>query len=223
MFLESIFSVVRKGHHMQDFKRDLSSKNRLIMMMGSVVGGAITLVIITTLPLAQASLVSAIILASLIVTCSFLSNPLFWWMGVGAIAGMITGIGGVMASHLAETKNPLVNERFTFVAFQGIAGVISGVFLGRRVRKPYIPTLKEFISSLSALTAGIFAVVVTIRFIIDGLEPARALSSRLSVSITILITIVAIPGAIAYLLAERRTKVAISTNQISAEDETRSD
>lgn len=193
---------------MQDFKRDLSSKHRLLLLMGSVVGGAITLVIITTLPLTQASLVSAILLASLIVTCSFLSKPVYWWVCVGAIAGMIVGIGGVMGSHLAETKNPLVNERLAFVVVQGIAGIISGVFLARRVNKPYMPTLKELTSSLGALTAGIFAVVVTLRFITDGLEPARSLSSRLSVSITILITIVAIPGAIAYLLAERRTKVA---------------
>lgn len=207
---------------MQDFKRDLSSKHRLLLLMGSVVGGAITLVIITTLPLTQASLVSAIILAGLIVICSFLSNPVFWWICVGAIAGMIVGIGGVMGSNLAEAKNPLPSERLAFVVVQGIAGIISGMFLARRAHKPYMPTLKEFTSSLSALTAGIFAVVVTLRFILDGLEPARALSSRLSVSITILITIVSIPGTIAYLLAERRRKVANSTHQISAEHETRS-
>ena len=193
---------------MQDFKRDSSSKNRLFLLIGSFIGGAITLSIITTLPLAQASLVSSILLASLIVVCSFLSNPVYWWVCVGAIAGMIVGIGGVMASQLAEAKTPLPDERVIFVVGQCIAGVISGVFLARRARKPHIPTLKEFTASLSALTAGIFAVVVTLRFITDGLEPARALSSRLSTSITILVTIVAIPGAIAYLLAERRKKVA---------------
>ena len=193
---------------MQDFKRDSSSKNRLFLLIGSFIGGAITLSIITTLPLAQASLVSSILLASLIVVCSFLSNPVYWWVCVGAIAGMIVGIGGVMASQLAEAKTPLPDERVIFVVGQCIAGVISGVFLARRVRKPDIPTLKELTSRLSALTAGIFAVVVTLRFITDGLEPARALSSRLSTSITILVTIVAIPGAIAYLLAERRKKVA---------------
>jgi hypothetical protein len=193
---------------MQDFKRDSSSKNRLFMLIGSVIGGAITLSILTALPMAQASLVSAILLASLIVVCSLLSNPLYWWVCMGAIAGMIVGIGGIMASQLAEAKNPLPNERVIFVIAQGIAGVISGVFLARRVRKPHIPTLKEFTGSLSALTAGLFAVVVTLRFITDGLEPARALSSRLSTSITLLVTIVAIPGAIAYFLAERREKVA---------------
>ena len=192
---------------MQDFKRDSSSKkNRLLLVIGSVIGGAITLSIITALPQPQASLVGSILFASLIVVCSFLSNPVHWWVCVGAIAGMIVGIGGVMASQLAEAKTPLPNERAIFVVILAIAGVISGVFLARGTRKPHIPTLKEFTGSLSALTAGIFAVVVTLRFISDGLEPARALSSRLSTSITILITTAAIPGAIAFLLVERLNK-----------------
>ena len=194
---------------MQDFKRDSSyKKNRLFLLIGSVIGGAITLSIITALPQPQASLVGSILLASLIVVCSFLSRPVYWWVCMGAIAGMIVGIGGVMASQLAEAKTPLPDERAIFVVILAVAGVISGVFLALRVRKPHIPTLKEYTGTLSALTAGIFAVVVTLRFISDGLEPARALSSRLSTSITILITIVAIPGVIAYLLAERRKKVA---------------
>ena len=191
---------------MQDFKGDASSENRLFVLIGSVISVAISLSIITTLPLAQASLVSAILLASLIVVCSFLSNPVYFWVCMGAIAGMIVGMGGIMASQLAEAKNPLPNERVIFVVSQCIAGAISGAFLARRVRKPDIPTLKELTSSLSGLTAGIFAVFVTLRFITDGLEPARALSSRLSTTITILITIVAIPGTVAYLLAERLKK-----------------
>lgn len=191
---------------MQNFKKDSSSQNRLWLLIGSVISGAIALSIIAALPPAQASLVSAILFASLIVVCSFLSNPVSWWVCMGAIAGMIVGIGGVMASQLAEAKTPLPDERVIFVAGQCIAGVISGVFLARRARKPDLPTLKELTSSLSGLTAGIFAVVVTLRFIADGLEPARALSSRLSTSITILITTAAIPGAIAFLLVERLNK-----------------
>lgn len=194
---------------MRDLPQASGPKDKLFMMMGTIVGGSISLIFISNLPIDQATLVSAIILAGLVVTCASFSNPLFWWMGVGAIAGMIIGIGGVMAEHLAEAKNPLdLNERLTFVALQGIAGFISGVLLGRRVHKAHLPTLKEFISSLSALTAGVFAVVVTLRFIVDGLEPARTLSSRLSATTTILITLVAIPGFIGYFLAERRTKAA---------------
>lgn len=176
------------------------------MLAGTVLGGGITMIVVSTLPIEQSTLVSAIALASLIVACAYLSNPLLWWMGMGAIAGFIIGLGGVMAGHLAEEKEPLeLNLRLTFVAFQSTAGFIAGVLLGRKIHKAHLPTLKEFLSSLSALTVGLYAVVVTSRFVVDGLEPARTLSSRLSATTTILITLLAIPGAIGYLLAERRT------------------
>jgi hypothetical protein len=113
----------------------------------------------------------------------------------------------LLAESLAEKKDPLeLNLRLTFVAFQSIAGLIAEVLLGRKIHQAHLPTLKEFLSSLSALTVGLFAVVVTQRFIIDGLEPARTLSSRLSATTTILSTLLALPGAIGYLLAERQTK-----------------
>lgn len=198
---------------MQDFPRNSEPKDRLLMILGTLVGGATTLVIITQLPIAKSIWVSAIALASLIVACAYLSNRVLWWMAIGAIAGMIIGLGGVMAEDLAEKKEPLkLNLRLTFVAFQGIAGLIAGVLLGRKIHKAHLPTLKEFLSSLSALTVGLFAVVVTHRYIVDGLEPARALSSRLSATTTILITVLALPGAIGYVLAKRRTK-ATNRNQ----------
>jgi len=192
---------------MKDFPDNSKPKDTLLMMLGTLVGGATTLVIITQLPISESIWVSAIALASLIVACAYLSNRMLWWMAIGAIAGMIIGLGGVMAEDLAEEKEPLeFNLRLTFVAVQGIAGLIAGVVLGRKIHQAHLPTLKEFLSSLSALTVGLFAVVVTHRFIIDGLEPARTLSSRLSTTTTILITILALPGAIGYLLAKRRTK-----------------
>jgi hypothetical protein len=198
---------------MQNFQRDSGPKERLLMMIGTIVGGATTLVIITQLPIAQATLVSSIALASLIVACAYLSNPMLWWMAVGAIAGMIIGIGGVMAGHLAEEKEPLeANLRLTFVAFQSAAGFIAGILLGRKIHQDHLPTFKEFLSSLSALTVGLFAVIVTSRFIVEGLIPAQKLSGRLSASTTILITLLAIPGALGYLLAERRTR-ATNRNQ----------
>jgi hypothetical protein len=192
---------------MQDFPGNSNPKETLLMMFGTLVGGATTLVIITQLPISQSILVSAIALASLIVACAYLSNPLLWWMAVGAIAGIIIGLGGVIAEDLAEKKEPLeLSLRLTFVAFQSMAGLMTGVLLGRKIHQAHLPTLKEFLSSLSALTVGLFAVVVTSRYIIGGLEPARALSSRLSATTTILTTLLAIPGSIGYLLAKRRTQ-----------------
>lgn len=194
---------------MQNFQRDSGPKQKLLMLAGIILGGGITMIVVTTLPIEQSSLVSSIALASLIVTCAYLSNPMLWWMAVGAIAGMIIGLGGVLAGHLAEEKEPLeANLRLTFVMFQSTAGFVAGVLLGRKMHQAHLPTLKEFLSSLSALTVGLFAVVVTSCFIVEGLIPAQKLSGRLSASTTILITLLALPGSIGYLLAERRTKAA---------------
>lgn len=125
-------------------------------------------------------------------------------MGVGAIAGIIVGLGGIMAEHLAAEKDQIdIRLRLIVVVGQALAGFISGVVLARRIPRAHLPSLKEFISSLSAVTVSLYAILVTGRFILDGLEPARALSSRLRVSTTILTTLLAMPGAIGYLLTQR--------------------
>jgi hypothetical protein len=192
---------------MRDFQKGSGLKEKLLMLAGVLLGGGSMLLIFSSLPIAKTVLVSSVVLASLIVACAYISKPALWWMSVGAIAGILIGIGGVMAGHLAQEKEPLeLDLRLTFVAFQSIAGLIAGVVLGRKIHQDHLPTLREFLSSLSALTVGLFAVIVTIRFVVDGLEPARSLSSRLSVSTTILITLIAVPGALGYFLAKHRPK-----------------
>jgi hypothetical protein len=190
---------------MQNYPKISGPKQSLLLLAGTVVGVTLTLVILTQLPLTQAAVVSSLSLASLIVACAYISKPLYWWIGVGAIAGMIIGLGGIMAGHLAAEKEPIsINLRLIVVVCQALAGFISGVLLGRRIPQALLPTLKDFLSSLSAVTVSLYAVIVTGRFIVDGLDPARTLSSRLSVSTTILITLLALPGALGYLLSQRR-------------------
>jgi hypothetical protein len=193
---------------MEELPKTLRRKDKLFMFMGSIISAAITLFLITNLPTVQGFLISAILLASLIVFCAYVSNPMLWWMGVGAIAGIIIGIDVIFGGYLTKSKAGLPFEvRLTFVAFQSIAGLISGVLLGRKVDKPQLPTLKDFLSSVSGITVGMFAVLVTTSFILHGIESARTLSSRLSTTTTILITLLAIPGSIGYILAQRATKV----------------
>lgn len=190
---------------MHNYPKISGLRQSLPLLLGTGLGVALTLVILTQLPLNQAAVVSSLSLASLIVACAYISKPLYWWMGVGAIAGMIIGLGGIMAGHLAAEKDEIdVYLRLIVVVSQALAGFISGVLLGRRIPQAHLPTLKDFISSLSAVTVGLYAIIVTGRFIVEGLEPARTLSSRLSVSTTILITLLALPGALGYLLSQRR-------------------
>lgn len=190
---------------MQNYPKISGPKQSLLLLAGTGVGVALTLVILTQLPLGAAAVASSLSLASLTVACAYISRPLYWWMGVGAIAGMIVGLGGIMAGHLAAEKDEIeVQLRLIVVVGQALAGFISGILLGRRIPHAHLPTLKEFLSSLSAVTVGLYAIIVTGRFIVDGLELARTLSSRLSVSTTILITLLALPGALGYLLSQRR-------------------
>lgn len=189
---------------MQNYPKVSGPQQSLLLLAGTLVGVALTLMVITQLPIGQATIVSSIGLASLIVACAYISNPLYWWIGVGAIAGIIIGLGGIMAEHLAAEKEPIdLHLRLIMVVGQALAGFISGVLVGRRIPQAHLPTLKDFLSSLSAVTVSLYAVIVTGRFIMDGLDPARTLSSRLSVSTTILITLLAMPGALGYLLSRQ--------------------
>lgn len=189
---------------MQNYPKISGPKQSLLLLLGTLIGTALTLVILTQLPIDQAAVVSSLGLAGLTVFCAYVSKPIYWWMGVGAIAGMIIDLGGVMAEQIAAEEDSIdLHLRLILVVSQTLAGCISGILLGHRIPQAHMPTLKDFISSLSAVTVSLYAVVVTGRFIMDGLEPARALSSRLSVSTTILITLLAMPGALAYLLSQR--------------------
>jgi len=189
---------------MQNYPKITGPQQSLLLVAGTVVGVALILGILTQLPITQAAVATSLGLATLIVACAYLSQPIYWWMGVGAITGMIIGLGGIIAEHLAAEQDQIdLHLRLIVVVGQALAGFISGVVLARRIPRAHLPTLKDFLSSLSAVTISLFAMIVTGRFIVAGLEPARTLSSRLSVSTTILITLLAMPSALGYLLAQR--------------------
>jgi hypothetical protein len=93
-----------------------------------------------------------------------------------------------------------------FEMLLAVAGVIAGHTLSRAHmpldgRRP-----RDLLRSASALTTGVFAAIVTLTFIHSGLDPARAFSSRLSTSLTILVAAVAAPGWLSHLLTQRHHK-----------------
>lgn len=142
--------------------------------------------------------------ATPIVACAYVTRSIYSWMALGDIAGMIIGLGVIMAEYLSKEQDQMVIRlRLIVVVGQILAGFISGVVMARRTPRAHLPTLKDIISSLSAVTISLFAILVTSRFVINGLEVARTLSSRLSVSTTILITHLAMPSALGFLLTQR--------------------
>ncbi|PSB16146.1 hypothetical protein C7B61_02335 [filamentous cyanobacterium CCP1] len=193
---------------MQNFEQNATSIDKLLMVFGSVAGGSVALMVIRSAPPVQAAIACSFVTACLAFACTQLTKPSLWWTALGAIAGIIIGDSAVLSESLADAQAPLeFRVRLIIVGLQGLAGFVAGMLLGRKIHNPHVPSLRTFLSRLSALTAGLFAVNVTAEFIVAGLEEARSYSSRLSTSTTIFVTALVIPGVIGYLLTDRRSNV----------------
>jgi CDP-diglyceride synthetase len=183
---------------------EMSPQEKLVLIGGTVFGGVVTGGIVTQLPIAQAAIFSSLLLAGAVLLCASASHRLVWWMGVGAIAGAIIGLGGMMAGELAEEKVANAEDwRLVLVVSQCLAGFLAGIILGRRQQTTEQAPLTTLLGSLGGITAGIYALVITGRFIAQGLIPAQELLHRLETSTTVLATLLAVPGVIGYLLTRR--------------------
>lgn len=190
---------------MRNISDHFDTTDKLLMFLGTIAGGIITLFVIERLSPEQAGITSAILVAALTFAATELSNPKRWWLCVGMIAGIIIGLGSSLSETLAENRQPLeFRVRCLVIGLQMLAGFLAGFFWGRKIPRATIPPLRTFLSRLGGVTAGLYAIVVTIDFVWEGLEEARTLSSRLSATTTILITALILPGILGYLIAESR-------------------
>jgi hypothetical protein len=181
------------------------------MFLGAAVGSAITLLLVKTLTYVFGTIISAIAITLLLVALTELSNPRWWWVCAGAIAGVIIGMSFVLERALVFTDEPLdLTTRLGIIGILALGGFLSGVVLGISKHKSDIPTVDQLLGRLSGLTISVFAVVVTLRFMVDGLEAARALSSRLTTTMTITATSMILPGILGYLLADLRNNSSSS-------------
>jgi hypothetical protein len=195
---------------LQNFISSINPKAKIYLFIGAIAGGLITLAVLQRFSPTQAALLSAIILSLLSLLSTQITHPVFWWTGTGAIGGIIVGLADVLEKTLADTRTELkFSDRLAILALQGIAGFVSGVILGRKSDNAQVPTLREFLSRSSALTTGMFAIVVTVSFVREGLEVARTLSSRLSATTTILVTALVVPGIVGYLLFDPKPSIPL--------------
>lgn len=199
--------TLRGRINLRVFEQNFDPKDRLFIICGTVIGGTISLLVIKNLSPTHSALVSALAIASLSLLNTQLSKPRWWWTSLGAIAGIIIGVGLALSEPLAESGLTLNwRTRCTIVSFHGLSGFLSGIIWGRKIHAPRIPTLREFLGRLTGLTVSIFAVVITISYVLYGLEDARTLSSRLSAITTIIVICNIIPSVIGYSLSERQKK-----------------
>ncbi len=162
------------------------------MGIGILAGGFAT----TSLPP-----VPAAVLVSLLLACGAslagglnLSQQGFWLL-IGTAAGGLLGTARTLAERAHEIAPAAHGPMRLFtVAMLAAAGSVAGFCLGRDAERSDRRHPRDLLRSASALTTGLFAVLVTLTFLHLGLEGARAFSSRLSTTLTIVVTAVVVPG-----------------------------
>ena len=111
---------------------------------------------------------------------------------LGAALGF--SVAFLVASRLAPVPSTLLCS----IALAGAGSLAGHAF--STTRSLYDRQPKDLLRSASALTTGLFAVLVTLTFIHGGLDAARTFSSRLSTSLTILVASLSVPGWLIHLL-----------------------
>jgi len=170
-------------------------------ILGGLIGAALAYLLAARLPLVASTLLSSLALAA---GASFIGRqrrPLLWWAGIGCGTGALLGTATVLAEWLQEL-DPRSDwaTRALVVLLLAVAGAVAGRLLSGDLHRSDRHQPREVLRSASALTTGIFAVLVTIAFIHSGLDVARTFSSRLSSSLTILVASLSVPGWLVHLL-----------------------
>lgn len=128
--------------------------------------------------------------------------PWAWWGVVGAGCGGLLGSAMVVAEKIQATDPRVgLGLRLALVGCVMVAGAIGGRSFSLDAAHPQRRPPKDTLRAASALTTGIFAVLVTVAFLHSGLDQARTVSSRLSTSLTILVLALSGPGWLVHLLS----------------------
>ncbi|HYX37754.1 MAG TPA: hypothetical protein VE954_32025 [Oligoflexus sp.] len=178
---------------------------RLASSAATGAGAAAAYFLTSNLPYLVAALICSIAIASSATASTRVMRPLLWWGMLGAAAGCIIGTSLNLSEAFARMGMASKELwRYTAIGSISFSGLIAGIFLGRNLNRDiHVPRPKIVLQAASGLTAGIFAGIVFIKFIREGLEAAQVLSSRLSTMTTILVMSLAFPGFIGFQLGRR--------------------
>lgn len=175
--------------------------------IAGALGGMVAAYAITRpLPFLPATLLSSLVLAVTSTVIGRIHNPLRWWALLGGSCGSLLGCAVVLALKLQQSEpQAALSGRALLLACFALAGWVAGRSLSRDANDHAARHPRDLLRSASALTTGIFAVLVTLTFLHSGLDTARAFSSRLSTSLTILVATVSVPGWLSHLLSRPPT------------------
>ena len=155
------------------------------------------------LPIVPSTVMSAVLLSGGARMTNRLTRPSHWWAVIGLGCGSFLGTAvAVSKSLISPVTSPSTLEPGQTVLILAIAGAITGHTLGKKAAWNKGRHPRDLLRAASGLTTGIFAAVVTLTYVSAGLEAARALSSRLSTALTILIFALAAPGWLIHLVSQ---------------------
>jgi hypothetical protein len=118
--------------------------------------------------------------------------------GLGAVGGAVVGTAVVLSRKALDTApDSNLEQRAMVFGLLALAGLVGGLLLSLDAARADRRHPRDVLRSISALTTGVFAVLVTLVFVHSGLDQARTFSSRLSTSLTILVASVVVPGWLA--------------------------
>ena len=179
---------------------------RLVLLLAGSLASVLAYGLTSHLPLIASTLISSLALAGGAACSGRLQQR------AAVLASALAGVGGavvgtaVVLSRKALDTAPQgdLGQRATVLTLLALAGLVGGLVLGFDAGRADRRHPREVLRSISALTTGIFAVLVTIVFVHSGLDQARTFSSRLSTALTILVAAVVVPGWLASQFTPRR-------------------
>ena len=177
---------------------------RLQRLLGALVAAAGAYLITRQLAALPSTFLAALLLAGGSILSGRAIAAWAWGAVLGAGCGGLLGSAMVVAEKIHST-NPHegLHLRLALLACLMVAGAIGGRSFSLDANHPDRRPPKDTLRSASALTTGIFAAVVTLAFLHSGLDEARAVGSRLSTSLTILVLALTGPGWLVHLLGDR--------------------
>lgn len=176
-------------------------RRRPANLLAALLGSFLSYLLARHLPLVPSTLLSSLWLAAGASLSGRVLSSVHWWLLLGGTTGSLVGSSAVLANKLQQTDPQAgLEQRLTMLLCLTVAGTIAGRRLSLDAPRTDRRRPRDLLRSASALTTGIFAVLVTLTFLHSGLDAARAFSSRLSTALTILITTLTAPGWLVHLL-----------------------
>jgi hypothetical protein len=185
----------------------------LARILAALMAGGIALQLTRSHGVIAASLISSLLIAGssvVIGKASLTAAPR--WALIGGTAGAILGTAEVLSGRLQELDPGGGSEqRAVVMALLASAGIVGGLMLSRDAAANNRRHPRDVLKAVSGLTTGLFATLVALDYLHQGLDPARTFSSRLSTALTILVATLTVPGWMAHTLAHPTWRAARAT------------